>query len=65
LKGGRTVDLTLQFIGAGRVGPPVRADVEILRETGRLFFARMTFSQDEELIAAATITFRKPTLKKS
>ena len=59
---GKTVDLTIQFIGAGHVGPPLRTDVEIMRETGRLFFVRMTFSQDDALVAAATATFRKPRL---
>lgn len=57
---GKTVDLTIQFMGAGHVGPPLRTDVEIMRETGRLFFVRMTFSQDDALVAAATATFRKP-----
>lgn len=56
---GVTVDLTVQFMGLSRVGPPLRADVEILHETGRLIFARMTFSQDDAPVAAATATFRK------
>jgi len=54
-----TIDLQVQFLGSGRVGPALFADVEILKETGRLFFVRMTFRQDEDLIAAATATFRK------
>jgi len=56
---GVTVDLTVQFMGLGRIGPPLRADVEILQETGRLFFVRMTFSQEDASVAAATATFRK------
>jgi len=46
-------------MGLGRIGPPLRADVEILQETGRLFFVRMTFSQEDASVAAATATFRK------
>lgn len=57
--GAVTIDLQVQFLGAGRVGPPLLADVEILKETGRLFFVRMTFRQDDDLVAAATATFRK------
>ncbi|HEX7857450.1 MAG TPA: PaaI family thioesterase [Sphingobium sp.] len=58
--GGVTIDLQVQFLGSGRVGPPLFAEVEILKETGRLFFVRMTFRQSEDhLVAAATATFRK------
>lgn len=56
---GVTIDLSVQFMGAGRPGKPLYADVEILRETGRLFFVRMTFTQDGDPVAAATATFRK------
>lgn len=62
--GGVTIDLQVQFLGSGRVGPALIADVEILKETGRLFFVRMTFSQEGELVAAATATFRKASQKK-
>jgi uncharacterized protein (TIGR00369 family) len=62
--GGVTIDLQVQFVGSGKVGQPLVADVEILKETGRLFFVRMTFSQGDELVAAATATFRKASLKK-
>ncbi|MET0240435.1 MAG: PaaI family thioesterase [Sphingobium sp.] len=57
--GGVTIDLQVQFLGSGKVGPALFADVEILKETGRLFFVRMTFRQDHGLVAAATATFRK------
>jgi uncharacterized protein (TIGR00369 family) len=60
-----TIDLQVQFLGGGRVGPPLFADVEILKETGRLFFVRMTFRQEDALVAAATATFRKASGKAS
>ncbi|HEX7874445.1 MAG TPA: PaaI family thioesterase [Sphingobium sp.] len=61
--GGVTIDLQVQFLGSGKVGLPLFADVEILKETGRLFFVRMTFRQDHGLVAAATATFRKASQK--
>ncbi len=57
---GVTIDLTMQYLGAGKVGPILLADVELLRETGRMLFMRMTISQDGEVIAASTATARKP-----
>ncbi|KKW91130.1 phenylacetic acid degradation protein [Sphingobium chungbukense] len=54
-----TVDLTMQYCGSGKVGPHLRAEVELLRETGRMMFLRLTLHQDEELIAASTATVRK------
>ena len=54
-----TVDLTMQYCGAGQIGPNLRADVELLRETGRLMFMRLTISQDDVLIASSTATVRK------
>ena len=56
---GVTIDLSMQYLGAGRVGPDLLAEVEILRETGRLFFMRMLISQEGELVAASTATLRK------
>lgn len=57
---GLTIDLHVQFLGGGRVGPPLFADVEILKETGRLFFVRMIFQQEDAPVASCTATFRKP-----
>lgn len=56
---GVTIDLGMQYLGAGRVGPLLMADVELLRETGRLMFLRMVISQDDSPVAAATATVRK------
>ncbi|WP_051749587.1 PaaI family thioesterase [Sphingobium chlorophenolicum] len=54
-----TVDLGMQYCGSGKVGPALRAEIELLRETGRLMFLRLTISQDGNLIAASTATLRK------
>ncbi len=54
-----TVDLSMQYCGSGKIGPVLRAEVELLRETGRLMFLRLTISQDDDLIAASTATVRK------
>ncbi len=54
-----TVDLSMQYCGSGAVGPHIRAEVEVLRETGRLLFMRMTMWQDDDLVAASTATIRK------
>src|SRR3546814_13244532 len=35
-----TLDLSVQFIGAGKVNEPLEAQVDLLRETGRLLFLR-------------------------
>lgn len=59
-----TVDLTMQFLGQAKAGAPLRADVEMLKETGRLFFMRMSISHEGQLVAASTATIRKaPTPK--
>ncbi|BBD96854.1 PaaI family thioesterase [Sphingobium amiense] len=61
---GVTVDLSMQYLGAGVVGPDLMAEVEILRETGRLYFLRMVISQDGNPVAASTATIRKGSSRK-
>lgn len=56
---GVTIDLSMQYLGSGRVGPDLIAQVELLRETGRLMFMRMLLTQEGESIAASTATVRK------
>ncbi len=56
---GVTIDLSMQYLGAGKVGPDLIAEVEALRETGRLFFLRMLITQDGQSVAASTATLRK------
>ena len=66
-RGGRCVggsddplDLNTHFIGAGRVGEPLEAQVEILRETRRLIFVRGLLVQMEMTVAEFSGTIRKP-----
>ena len=56
-----TLDLSVQFIGAGKVGEVIEAQVELLRETGRLLFLRGLVVQGEGTIASFSGTIRKPT----
>jgi acyl-coenzyme A thioesterase PaaI-like protein len=57
-----TLGLDTQFIGEGRIGEPLEAEVELLRETGRLLFLRGLVVQgdDRATIAAFSATIRKP-----
>jgi acyl-coenzyme A thioesterase PaaI-like protein len=43
-----TLDLSTQFVGAGRIGEPLDALVELVRETGRLVFLRGLVVQGED-----------------
>ena len=54
-----TLDLSTQFIGAGRIGGPLDAEVELLRETRRLVFMRGLVVQGDDRIAAFSGTIRK------
>ena len=61
-----TLDLSTQFIGGGAIGRPIEAQVELLRETGRMLFVRGMVVQTrddgaEERIAAFSGTLRKST----
>jgi uncharacterized protein (TIGR00369 family) len=58
-----TLDLSVQFIGAGVIGKPLDAEVELLKETGRLLFMRGIVVQGDERVAAFSGTIRKPTKK--
>jgi uncharacterized protein (TIGR00369 family) len=61
--GSVTLDLSTQFIGAGRIGEPLDAISEVLRETRRLVFVRGTVEQDGQLVAAYNGTVRKPSAR--
>ena len=54
-----TLDLSVQFIGGGHVGEPIEAQVELLKETGRLLFLRGLVLQGEEKISSFSGTIRK------
>jgi uncharacterized protein (TIGR00369 family) len=55
-----TLDLSVQFIGAGAINMPLDAQVELLKETRRLLFLRGLIVQGDDRIAAFSGTIRKP-----
>jgi uncharacterized protein (TIGR00369 family) len=54
-----TLDLNTHFITAGRLGVPLEARVELLRETRRMLFLRGLLVQDE-VVCEFSGTIRKP-----
>lgn len=57
-----TLDLSTQFVGAGRLGEPLDAIVEQVRETGRLIFLRGMVVQgddDSHIVLTFAGTIRK------
>ena len=54
-----TLDLSVQFIGAGRLNEPLDAEVELLKETRRLLFMRGLVLQSGHPIAGFSGTIRK------
>jgi acyl-coenzyme A thioesterase PaaI-like protein len=56
-----TLDLSVHFIGVGRLNEPMDAEVELLKETGRLLFLRGLVVQGDDRIAGFSGTIRKPT----
>jgi len=61
-----TLDLSTQFVGAGRVGEPLDALVELVRETGRLIFLRGLVVQGEDdahIVLSFAGTIRKASRK--
>lgn len=46
-----TVSIAVEFLSAGRIGPPLEATGEPLQVTGRLAFARGSITQDGKTIA--------------
>ncbi len=54
-----TLDLSTQFIGGGALNVPMDAEIELLRETGRLLFVRGLVVQGEARVASFSGTLRK------
>lgn len=57
-----TLDLSTQFVGAGRIDEPLDAVVELVRETGRLIFLRGLVVQgpgDSHIVMSFAGTIRK------
>lgn len=59
-----TLELSTQFIGAGKMDEPLDAVVEVMRETGRLMFLRGEVVQEDHLVAAFSGLVRKATPRK-
>lgn len=56
---GVTLDLNTRFLAPGRIGVPLDAEVELLRETGRLIFLQGKVVQEGETVAAFSGALRK------
>ena len=54
-----TLDLSTRFLSPGRIGVPLDAEVELLRETGWLIFLDGRVTQEDELVASFTGALRK------
>jgi len=54
-----TLDLSTRFLSPGRIGVPLDAEVELLRETKRLAFFAGKVVQDSELVASFSGALRK------
>jgi acyl-coenzyme A thioesterase PaaI-like protein len=54
-----TLDLSTRFLSPGRIGVPLDAEVDFLRETGRRVFLDGRVKQGDELIASFTGALRK------
>ena len=54
-----TLDCQVQFLGRGRIGVPLDAQVELLRETRNLAFFQGRIVQEDEIVAGFSGTLRK------
>jgi len=58
-----TLDCQVQFLGRGRIGVPLDAQVELLRETRNLAFFQGRVVQEDEIVAGFSGTLRKSSRK--
>jgi uncharacterized protein (TIGR00369 family) len=58
-----TLDLNTQFLSPGRLDMALDAEVELLRETGRLAFFRGRLVQEEDVVASFSGALRKQARK--
>lgn len=54
-----TIELSVQFIGAGRMDAPLDGLVSILRETGRMIFCQGKIVQGDNMVAGFSGIIRK------
>ena len=60
-----TLDCSVRFLSPGRIGVPLDAEVELLRETKRLAFFAGKVVQEGELIAHFTGALRKSSSRRA
>jgi len=63
VKGAVTLDCNVRFLAPGKIGVPMDAEVELLRETGRLVVFQGKVVQGDEIVAAFSGTLRKSVRK--
>ena len=61
--GAVTLDINVQFVGPGRAGLPLDAQVELVRETKRIAVLRGIAVQGEEVVASFSGALRKASPK--
>lgn len=61
--GAVTLEVNNHFVGAGTLDKPLDAVTEIVRETGKLIFARGTIEQGDKVISSWSSILRKITPK--
>ncbi|MBB4837415.1 acyl-coenzyme A thioesterase PaaI-like protein [Sphingomonas kyeonggiensis] len=54
-----TVDMSIQFIAGGAIGTDTEAEIDLLRETGRMLFLRGVVRQGDVTVASFLGTIRK------
>jgi acyl-coenzyme A thioesterase PaaI-like protein len=54
-----TIDFNMQFLQGGDIGKDLIADIELMKETGRMGFTRGTLSQDGQALCSFSATLRK------
>lgn len=57
--GAVTLDMNVQFVGRGRIGIPLDAQIELVRETKRIAFLQGKAVQGDEVVAAFSGALRK------
>jgi len=57
--GAVTVDIQVQMVGAGRIGQPLDAVVEVVKEGGKLVFLRGLVEQGDHRVASFSGIIRK------
>lgn len=63
--GGPTISLSIDFLGAARVGQWVEGSARVLRSTHRLGFAECFFTADGEAALRANAVFRRKVPRRS